>query len=383
MTSQTFLIFGVPNGGVFMARQLRKQWPTAIIYAIGFTSDIGRYSSVIDSFTLVSNTEEIRKAAFDIHHNNPKGRTIKAYICSNPMLEEIVQHFSEFFDMFEFENDFQTYATIVNKKDVEKLCKELQISIPQEYSVGDMDCIDYPIAVKPLLKKQAIGAQKCQIVESKQDLQQYLQFLAMKGVAPESLNYQKFVRGDNRWEYGYGGYFRDGEPLVDVTFHQFRQNPQGLCCYIRELANPELEIRIKQLVMPLLKHLRINGFIEFDIKEDEVSHQLYVLDVNPRPWRSSDMLTVKLGTSTIFSPQDTGVKVVWRYPYRDFMSYLSRNKNNVSCSDCKRLAQLSPTLEYCALSDPSDKRPQLETAKMDCKSFIQLFVNKLKIIFKR
>ena len=59
ITKDIFLILGISNGGLFLARQLRKQWPKAAIYAVGNPDDIGQYSNTLNRFYPASSDEDI------------------------------------------------------------------------------------------------------------------------------------------------------------------------------------------------------------------------------------------------------------------------------------------------------------------------------------
>lgn len=377
MEQKVFLIFGVPNGGLFLARQLRKQWPDSIIYAIGLPTDIGRVSSVINKFFLILTLQELRHAAMSVKESITGNSTIYAFIGSNPMLEAIVQSYSDFFDIFHFENDYQTYAKIVNKKEMENYCISHAVLIPQNYNIDEIEQINYPIVVKPLVKVLTIGATKCKFIKSQEELLNYFSQLHTIGIEPKLMNIQQAISGNNQWEYGYGGFFYDGKPTIDIVFHQYRQYPQGLCCYIREMSDVDLANRIRDIVNPLLKGLKYNGFIEFDIKEDANTREIYILDINPRPWRSSDMLSVKLGDSTVFHPKDSGKNVVWRYPYGEFWAFVFNNSNNVSYKQCKLLSILENQKGYVALSDSDDSKPKRVMDKTDLYSIFKLITSSI------
>lgn len=384
MDIQFFLIFGLPNGGLFMARQLKKQYPNSLIYAIGSSKDIGQYSNTIYKFFKAECNEDINDSALTIKREIGYDKKIQAYIGSNIMLETIVLYFPCFFEMFQFENPYSTYQLLADKKKAEAFCMDMGIKIPAEYDLNNKEQIKYPVVIKPIFKEKTHGVSKCKFLKNESELNRYISQLAVFGL--DSLNCQQAILGNNRWEYGYGGFFNDGEPLIDICFHQFRQEPQGLCCYIREVSDECLSTKIKSLVQPLLIELKYNGFLEFDIKEDEISHELYVLDINPRPWRSSDMLTVKLGGSTVFCPRLTVNKVIWRFPFLELMSILSRSEKNVPYADCKKISSSGQYKTYYALSDQEDKRPIEIRQEKDKDRLKDLLFNKVSIlgkIFKR
>ena len=370
-----FLILGMANGGLFLARQLRKQWPEATIYAVGTPDDIGQYSNTLNGFYQVSSEDALLGRIDEVVSS--VSVKVKAYMCSNPMLESIVLHYPELFDILEFENEIDLYRRIVDKSEVDKLCRTLDITRPEEYVLDRTDdsSIRFPVVVKPLEKANAIGASKCAYINTRDELKTYMEKMSRLGIDSKSLVCQQLVRGDNRWEYGYGGFFQDGKPLVDIIFHQFIQVPQGLCCYSREMTDSALRRVVLETVQPFLEETRYNGFLEFDIKQDQDSKVLYMLDINPRPWRSVDMLAGKLGDSTVFSPKLNDTKVLWRYPFRELLR--KKNNKNISYKLCKSIAP-GHFVTHLALNDESDRAPYRKQKEKDRKDLLDLIMKRIQ-----
>lgn len=366
---QRFLILGIPDGGLFLARQLRKQWPDSTIYAIGQKRDIGQYSNCIDCFYGIDNEKDFIKVLLLAHKKIGEGE-IKAYCCSNPMLEWIVKY-RDLFDMFTFENPFSFYQLIMDKKKAIAMCKQCGIRQPQEYSLSKdkLNVISYPVVAKPLKKMVDIPIRKCTYITTEKQMKNFLVRLGEIHADTSNVVCQQAINGDNRWEYGYGGYFQEGKPIIDICFHQFRQHPQGLCTYIREMTNRVLSNEIRELVAPLLRETKVNGFIEFDIKQDSDTKLLYLLDINPRPWRSSDMLTVKLGNSTIFDPNLKDCYVEWIYPWKAFLS--KRNPRNVSRKQCKQVTGTDNYVRFVSISDSNDPNPTRQQKRIIIQSFVK------------
>lgn len=363
------LILGISDGGLFLARQLRKQWPQCLIYAIGQVRDIGQYSNCIDCFYSIEGEKDlcitIRNA-----YNKMGGGEVFAYCCSNPMLEWVVRH-EDLFDMLTFENSFSFYKTIMDKRQVTLLCDECSVLHPQEFSftIEHIDQLPYPVVVKPLQKMVDVLVKKCTYISSVQSMKSFLEKVEATHVDKSNLVCQQAILGDNRWEYGYGGYFQDGEPLIDVCFHQFRQHPQGLCTYIREMTDEKLADDIRNLVKPLLYKIRANGFVEFDIKQDSETKLLYLLDINPRPWRSVDMLTVKLDRSTVFDPKPIDCYVEWQYPWKAFFS--KKNSRNVSQNQCKQITGTDNFTKFVSMTDRKDPNPLRQHKWETIRAFLE------------
>ena len=351
------------HGGLFQARQLRRHWPDAKIYGVGKAGDAGRSSRVLDHFFVAETAGEIDAVIRKIAGRED---AVCAYLCSNPMLETAVFVHPEWFSLLSFENAPDVYRRLVDKAEMAALCRECGVPFPAEYPLDELSAITFPAVVKPATKERTLGASKCAVFSDVPSLVSYLDKLESKGVRRDDLYCQQAVAGDNRWEYGYGGFFADGVPVLDICFHQFRQQPQGLCCYVREMTDTVLAARLRAMVSPILEKTRYSGFLEFDVKQDSRTGDLYLLDVNPRPWRSVDMLLPKLGDSSVFQPILHDVKVVWRYPYRELLG--RKNKLNPSYRACRKLAH-GPMKTQWALYDPMDRRPFASQARMDWKDY--------------
>jgi len=365
--SPKYLILGIPDGGLFLVRQLRKQWPQSTIFAIGQPRDIGQYSNCIDRFYSAGDENEFCHAVQHAYNDMEDGE-IMAYCCSNPMLEWVVRH-KELFDLFSFENPYSFYQTIMDKRQVSLLCDECGVRHPQEFplSTKDVNSLPYPVVVKPLEKMVDVPIKKCTYISSSQAMGSFLMKMETIHAKITNMVCQQAIAGDNRWEYGYGGYFQDGEPLIDICFHQFRQHPQGLCTYVREITDEKLSDDIRNFVKLLLHKIHVNGFIEFDIKQDSETKLLYLLDINPRPWRSSDMLTVKLGNSTIFHPVINNQYVEWIYPLKALFS--KKNPNNISKRQCIVITGNQHFQTYVSMSDKNDPNPSKQQKKRAFKAF--------------
>lgn len=372
------VLLGNGPGGLFLARQFRKEWPSCIIYMLGDPQkDFGQFSNTINGFYPAHSADELC-AAIERIVLNCGGVQVDAYICSNPMLEWVVSSMPVIFNTLHFENQYSTYQQLADKASTESLCQRLGVRTPRDYDLSislSEQSINYPVVVKPLVKMETIGLEKCKVVNSDYELELYLEKADWLGVEKKYLICQQYIPGDNRWEYGYGGYFQDGVPKVDIAFYQFRQAPQGLCCFAREVTDPISSSRVKEFVRPILEELRYNGFIEFDIKQCPYSDQLYLLDINPRPWRSVDMLSAKLGNSTVWNPEISDGSVQWRYPFRELFCY--SNSKSVPYKVCRAMAS-AEHIECCrSLFDRQDGKPYRKQRRHDWSWLLKVLLQKL------
>ena len=180
------------------------------------------------------------------------------------------------------------------------------------------------------------------------------------GIKPTQLIIQQYIAGNNMFEFGYGGYFKNGVPVCDVCFHQLRQYPQGVCCHILEVTDQTKAKNIKQQPRAFIKSINYNGFIQFDIKENAYTGEFYTLDINPRPWGSVSLLINRCKTNNIFEGNEdetTHVPIGWRFPLKEIMSLT--NKNNVSYREIRELRTKANYKYMFDLYDSKDKKPFL------------------------
>lgn len=358
-------IYGVPSGGLFGLRQLRKAYPTSLIYVFAPKTDIGFYSNKYDKFIETNTKEQMRERSIAAY-KEVGGGNIFAFIYSNRMLEYLVDGNQGLFELLTFENPYEVYQTIVDKKKADLFCRVIGLKRPDEYHLkleSDISRIKYPVVIKPLEKQKAQGVSKCEFIKNRVELDNYLTTLEQKGVNRSNVVCQQLIFGNNEFEFGYGGYFVKGNANIDVCFYQFRQMPQGLSCYIREITEEKISNKLRHLVMPFLEELQYTGFIEFDIKQDSSSKDFYILDINPRPWGSSDMLNVKLKKSTVFNPILTNKKIVWRKPFYELFAF--SNKKNTSYILAKKMTGYTGFGSALFLWDWSDCRPFFKQIRKD------------------
>ena len=359
MGNRKFIVFGMGNGGLFLARQLRKAYPESRIVGVGARHDIGKKSRALSKFIPADSAEDVLRAVQSACHWLQVGE-IDAFIASNPMLEWLSGPCVEVFDRLHFENPAHVYRQFADKESIRALCGKCGVRQPEIYP---SDKVRFPAVVKPLEKMKTLGLEKCRYVDTPSALDAYWKKMGKLGLRAEDVVIQQCIRGDNRWEYGYGGYFQEGKPLVDICFYQLRQLPQGLCCFVQEIADDALKEALKGFVVPILEETRMNGFLQFDIKRDSETGALFMLDMNPRPWKSSDMLSVKLGTSTVFHPVPTGRNVSWRIPFADWRS--GKNPKNPPRDYCPPEARNTRYKRMTAVFSIKDLRPYMASLRED------------------
>lgn len=354
---KTAIIFGLGPSGLFLSRQLHKLGYTTI--GIGKKDDIGQYSNTIKEYYIAETPSQLKDIIDQII--NTQDSKLEAYICSDHYLTLCLEHFPDFFHIFNvFGPNQQLFELIADKKKLIDFCSTINIKFPTEFriqSIEEIYKLTYPIIVKPNIKRGDSPLKKIYNVDNPIALQQII-FLAEKHqIHIEDLILQQYISGNNEFEYGYGGYFKNGTAICDICFYQLRQYPQGVCCYTLEITDSKLQNRIKEQPLKFIQATNYSGFLQFDIKEDASTNKLYTLDINPRPWGSISMLSPKCKTS-ILSPDycmPKNIHTEWRFPLKELMAFT--NSNNVTYKRCNELKKGINYTKVYDLYDSHDIKP--------------------------
>ena len=335
LAEKVIIVFGMGPAGLFLARQLNKE--NKIVYGIGKTDDIGRYSNVLKGYYATETIEGVEEAINEIYRK--VNLSIGGYICSDQYLTMFLEKNPSLFKSIDMsEPGAEVFELIFDKEKLINYCKKIDVQFPATYSEKDIDSnsVDYPIAAKPNIKRGHSPLKKITVIYNQKELTSFLDEAKNAGYKVEEILFQKYINGDNQWEYGYGGYFKDGMPITEVFFVQARQYPQGVSCYTIEIVDDVLRNEIRNATARFLREIKYTGFLQFDLKQDELTRQIYVLDINPRPWGSIAILTPKCVDASVFrEKKDTGKRCCWHFPLKEAVSFC--NKKNVSYKECRKI----------------------------------------------
>ncbi len=349
-------VFGLGPSGLFLARELRNNGFSII--GICKKDDIGRYSNCLEEVFVTVSSEEVLKVV----RAKTSGITSKnvAYVCSDQYLTMFIEDIPEIFELLDFsEPSKELLYLIADKERLINFQDKTFLKFPKIFKLAEnIQESDFPLICKPNIKRGPAGIDKITYLKNRDELCHFLAQIEALGMSIDDLIVQQCISGDNSMEYGYGGYFCGGYPVVDVCFVQARQYPQGVCCYAVELSDQNKKKRIKETVRGFLATTCYSGFIQFDLKEN-VDGEIFVLDVNPRPWGSIGMLKGKFEGGSVFDPlkirQNALVK--WRFPLKELFAI--SNHRNMSYRDCRKYLKGISTVSIIDLYDKLDIKPFL------------------------
>ena len=354
LAEKVISVFGMGPAGLFLARQLNKE--NKIIYGIGKPDDIGRYSNVLKGYYATETIGGVEEAINEI--SRQENLSIGGYICSDQYLTMFLEENPNLFKSIDMsEPGIEVFELIFDKEKLISYCEKIGVQFPAIYGERDIDCnnVDYPIAAKPNIKRGHSPLKKITVINNQRELTSFLNEAKNAGYKIDEILFQKYINGDNRWEYGYGGYFKEGTPITEVFFVLARQYPQGVSCYTIEIVDEVLRNEIRNATARFLNEIKYTGFLQFDLKQDELTRQIYVLDINPRPWGSISILTPKCVDVSVFrEKKDIGKRCCWHFPLKEAVSF--RNKKNVNYKECGKLGRGISVID---LFDKKDVKPFL------------------------
>ena len=348
------IVLGLGPAGLFLSRQLKSYGLNVI--GFGKSDDIGRYSKALERCYITESIDEIYNILSDICKDldyKPVG-----FVCSDQYLTLIIEDCEAIFELLDFSEPSEEHLRLIaDKERLLQLCNRAQINTPLVYDTDALAHICFPVIVKPNIKRGHSPIAKVSFANNNDELSQIIDQACQVGISRTELLVQQCVRGNNLYEYGYGGYFENGHPVTDIYFRQVRQYPQGVSCHIIEITEPDIIEKISAQTSRFLRTTNYSGFLQFDLKEDEISGEVFVLDINPRPWGSVSALLKYCRKSTVFEKEDSNSEAIvkWRFPLKELFSY--KHKGNVPYNEIRKLYKGRKVVTIVDLYDWHDLKP--------------------------
>lgn len=357
------VVFGLGPAGLALARVLRRA--SRAVYAVCRTDDIGRYSNTLSGFTVAKEPSEVLRYLYTLDSCSEQGKP-EGWIASDQYLTMILENRSDFESALSFVEPGLDFLSEFNDKErAFARCSEADMNIPQratlEAVMAGRSEIAFPIVVKPREKTLFAvddGVGKIRIAEDRSTLEDVARGVESCGAVLSAYECEPYISGSNWNEIGYGGYAADGAMLADIVIRQFKQYPQGVACAAIELDDTDLLHRVRYEARKLVESMGYTGFIQFDMKVDEVTNALYVLDVNPRPWGSVGVLLRKYPdlprcVADRVAVGSTPRPLYWHSPLKEVLAKGNSANASVDSAAKKGFARVLD------LWDPSDPKPFL------------------------
>jgi predicted ribosomally synthesized peptide with SipW-like signal peptide len=348
------------------------------IYGIGRRDDVGLYSKYIErKKRFVAESLEDLLNVFQQIRDGEEGKPI-LYICSDQYLSLLLHANIDFEKYFTLAgSDFSVLRIINDKNSINLHCLNIGINIPFaisfEQAVQDPS-LEFPVIVKwneKRLNEKENPVGKVHVCDSREDLDKLNERLMSSGISTGDFFVQQYISGSNLLQHSVGGYYHNGEPLAQVVVIQNKQYPQGISAQVVMVPNEyEDTTHLRQATNQLARSFNFTGFLEAEYKLDLLHNDIYLLDINPRPWGWVSLLgAVYPDFHLVFhdeKPSPVAPKAVWKSNLRCLLS--AKNPNNPKISfDFKGYTKASD------IYDPKDKMPSLMIYLMALKKIIKRF----------
>ena len=292
------VVFGRGPAGLALARILARAGRD--VYAVRRPDDIGKYSNSLRGHVVAKEPEEVLRYLESLAPFAEQGKP-EGWIASDQYLTMILKHRGDFERVLSFAEPGLDFLSEFNDKErAFTKCREAGVNVPERATLSVVLAagadIGFPLVVKPRAKSLFAvddGIGKIRVVADPNELESVAKGVEACGASLDGYECEPYIAGNNWNEIGYGGFAMNGAMLADVAVRQFKQYPQGVACAAIEVTDPNLLHRVRTEAKKLIEASGYTGFIQFDMKADEDTGSLYVLDVNPRPWGSIGVLLRK------------------------------------------------------------------------------------------
>lgn len=357
MTNKPVIVLGLGPAGLFLVRQLSNI--TSNIYAVGRPDDVGMFSKYIQKnkryYAVTAN--ELENAFKAIRKSEEKKPAL--YICSDQYLSILIEDKDKWGQMVELAGaEFNTLALINDKNTINDYCQKHDVKTPSVISLGKYrENPFFPSIIKWVEKRietavNPIG--KVKICRNKEEFEIVDKAIREGGIQESELFVQAYIEGKNDSQYSVGGYYQAGEVLADVVVNQVKQQPQGISAEVVTISAGHIYSDLHRITRCFAKELQYSGFLEMEYKVDTNTGEIYLLDVNPRPWGWVSILgTVYPDFFQVLDgnkPNGEFRNTVWKSPMRILTG--KKNKQNVEPN-----GNLKGYLTAYDIKDRSDPKP--------------------------
>ena len=176
-----------------------------------------------------------------------------------------------------------------DKRATYELASSLGIPIPMSWFP---DCVEElpdvtratPLIVKPAVKEHffyATGVKAWRVDDAAALRSRFLEAQAL--VQGGGVIVQELIRGSGTSQYSYCAFWKDGQPIAEMTARRLRQHPSDFgraSTYVETVECPP----IVELSRRFLGAIDYYGLVEIEYKRDPDEHTYRLLDVNARTW---------------------------------------------------------------------------------------------------
>ena len=184
---------------------------------------------------------------------------------------------------------WETVKFLYDKRLTYQLARNAGVAIPRSLVPGTAErlatlSVDFPVILKPAITARFLSITniKAYRADNRKELQRLYE--KMSGIIGSSeVIVQDLLPDPSRNLFSFGGYFRNGEPIVGLSVKKHRQLPRDFgrsSTFVESVEIPELN----KLAGQLLRAIGYTGLAEVEFMWNAKQDRFELLEVNARLW---------------------------------------------------------------------------------------------------
>ncbi len=218
------------------------------------------------------------------------------YPGADPYVEFIDTYFDELKEHYLFPMDRKGFwSEVMDKYTMSLLADKFNVKVPETINGDDPNLaqrvneeIKYPCIIKPMDSASFVRdyRHKVFIINSEEELMEKVNMCKRD---EHGIIVQRIIPGPEENCYCYDAYLNQDSQVTHYTSaYKIRQWPNnfGASTYAKQSWIPE----IHEICKPFLEGIKFKGFAEVELKRDEVTDEIYLIEVNVRTINFNEML---------------------------------------------------------------------------------------------
>lgn len=233
---------------------------------------------------------------FLVEYSKKQDKKPVLYPGADPYVEFIDTYFDELKEHYLFPMDKKgLWTEVMDKYTMSLLAEKFNVKVPETINADEEDLVErvnkeikYPCIIKPMDSASFVRAyrHKVFIINSEKELMEKVNMCKKDG---HGIVVQRIIPGPEENCYCYDAYLNQDSKVTHYTSaYKIRQWPNnfGASTYARQKWIPELH----EICKPFLEGINFKGFAEVELKRDEVTGDIYLIEVNVRTINFNEML---------------------------------------------------------------------------------------------
>ena len=284
--------------GLSIIRCLGRNGVPVVAVDYSEESRYGAKSKYLSEKHLAPHYKQDPKGLLDFLIDYGKKQDLKPvlYPGADPYVEFIDTYFDELKEFYLFPMDRKGFWTeVMDKYRMSLLAQKYGVKVPETINSKDENLIErvreeikYPCIIKPMDSASFVKAyrRKVFIIKTEEELIEKVDMIHKDN---HGIVIQRIIPGPEENCYCYDAYLNQDSKVTHYTSaYKIRQWPNnfGASTYAKQKWIPELH----DICKPFLESIKFKGFAEIELKRDENTGEIYLIEVNVRTINFNEML---------------------------------------------------------------------------------------------